>query len=107
LREEVGREDGIEGLGVLGERVLGEDELELTKEVSVRRAPEAVVSDLVEAFGEHMLKEATDELVGGEGHEVPLGCGGVLIAEGDLAVIGGNESAVADGDTMDIAPQVG
>jgi hypothetical protein len=103
LREEVGGEDGIEGVEGFGGSLWGEDELELSKNRAEGRAPEAVVPDFVEAFGRHMVKESTDELLCEQGHDAPLRSGRVLISEDDLAVVDGDEPAVADGNAMDVS----
>jgi hypothetical protein len=103
----LGREDRIEGIEGFRGSVWGEDQLELPEKGAVGRAPEAIVPDLVEAFDRHVLKETPDELKGRQRHDTPLGRVGVLIAEGDLAVVDGDQPAVGDSNTMDVSSQIG
>ena len=71
---------------------------------------ESVVTDAVEATGQDMHEKAPDELVGGQGHGLiaitRLGTI-VLPLEGDTAFIAGDQPAVADGDPMGVARQIG
>ena len=71
---------------------------------------QAVVADAVEACGQHMDEKAPDELGRGQGHGLvtmtPLGTI-VFPLKGDTAFIAGNEPAVADGDPMGVARQIG
>ena len=71
---------------------------------------ESVVADAMEASRQHMNEKAPDELVGGQGHGLvtitPLGAI-VLPLEGNTVLIAGNEPAVADGDPMGVAGQIG
>src|SRR5215472_1696280 len=67
---------------------------------------EAIVADPVEALGQHVHQEAADELMRGERHRLPaVGAVGavdavVLPPEGDGIGVGGDQSAVGDGDAM-------
>jgi hypothetical protein len=81
--------------------------LELPEKGAIGRAPEAIVPDLVEALNRHVLKETPDELQSRQRHDTPLGGLRVLIAEGHLAVVDGDQPAVGDGNTMDVSSQIG
>ena len=71
---------------------------------------QAVVTDTVEAGGQNMDKKASDEFGYGQGHGLvamtPLGTI-VFPLEGNTVFIAGNEPAVADGDPMGVARQIG
>ncbi len=69
-----------------------------------------VVADAVKACGQYVNEKAPDELGRGQGHGLvaitPLGAI-VFPLEGDATLIAGDEAAVADGDPMGVAGQVG
>src|SRR5215472_5136840 len=73
---------------------------------------EAIVADPVEALGQHVHQEAADELMRGERHRLPaVGAVGpvdavVLPPEGDGIGVGGDQSAVGDGDAMGVAREI-
>ena len=67
---------------------------------------EAEVAYLHEAFGEDVLEETVDELIGGEGAKFEQAGVGRVIAEGDLVVLELDEAAVGEGDAEDIGGQV-
>ena len=71
---------------------------------------QTVVTDAVEATGQDMQEKTPNELVGGQGQGLvtirPFGPI-VLPLEADTAFIAGNEPAVADGDPMGVARQIG
>ena len=67
---------------------------------------EAVVADLHEAFGKHVLEESEDELGGTEGHGSPSIGVGLLVAEEDGMVADLQDSAVGDGDAEDVWGEV-
>ena len=71
---------------------------------------ESVVTDAVEATGQDMQEKTPNELVNRQGHGLvtirPLGTI-VLPFEADTAFITGNEPAVADGEPMGVARQIG
>jgi hypothetical protein len=56
----------------------------------------------VDAAGQNVLEESADEFPGLQGHRLPAGCTGVLVAEDDLAIVGGQDAAVGDGDAVDV-----
>ena len=98
---------GIPGCGKRPAGVLGRQTLPNLLELGlVGRRPQAIVADLVDAGGQNVLKEATDELLGRYRHRTPLVVCGVLVAEGDLAVFDAQDAAVGDGDPVDVAPEV-
>jgi hypothetical protein len=74
--------------------------------LSTRRTPEAVVTHLGKAAGEHMLEETAEKLDTGEGDAAQLLSAVVAIAEGHVAVVEGLETTIADGDAEQIAAQV-
>jgi len=66
---------------------------------------EAVITDAMETLGQHMQQEASDELVRAEPHHLPAARAVDAIvppAERNRVVIGCNEAAVRDGDTMGV-----
>lgn len=71
---------------------------------------QAVMPDAVEAARQDMDQEAADELIGGERHDL-LTIGAVaavvLVAEGDAALVKGDQAAVRDRDPVGVAGQVG
>ena len=66
----------------------------------------AVVSDLVYAAGQDVLEESTDELLGVQRHCPPAGFAGFLVAEGDPAIVDGEDTAVGDSDAVDVTAEV-
>lgn len=69
---------------------------------------EAIMADTVEAVGQAVQKEASDELVRAERHQP----GGIAItivtpAEGHTGLIGADQAAIGDGDTVGVAPKIG
>ena len=70
---------------------------------------EPVVADAVEALGQHVQQEAPDELVRVKPHRLPAARAVdaiVLPAERDAGVVGCNEAAVRDGDTMGVTGEI-
>src|SRR5215475_3368766 len=70
---------------------------------------QTVVTDTVEALGQHMHQEATDELVGVERHHavsLPTFEAIILPFEGDALVIERDQAAVGDGDAMGIEREI-
>jgi len=67
---------------------------------------QTVVTDLDEAIGEHMLEEATDELLGGEGATPGLVSGGLFVSESDLAIMEAAEAAVTEGHAKDVRGEI-
>jgi len=70
-------------------------------------AEQPVMAQALKAPGEHMQQEAPDELGGWEGHyldgvALPI----IAPAEVDATVLQSNETLLADGDPMGIAPEV-
>ena len=71
---------------------------------------QAIVADAVESAGQHVDEEAAYELVGGECHHLRalLLVGAVILPfESDRGIVERDETAVADGDTVGVARQVG
>lgn len=69
-------------------------------------ACQAVAADLGKALWEHVPEEAVEELLGWEAKVAGLAGRPIAIAEGDLAIVEGLESAVGKGDTEDVAGEV-
>src|SRR5690606_29639892 len=71
---------------------------------------QAVVPDTVEAAWQNVDQEAADELVGDQSHDaLPFGAGAaiVLVAEGHLIAVEGDEAAVRDRHAMGVAREIG
>jgi hypothetical protein len=81
-------------------------EREVVQERTMDRAPQAIVADFVEALGQDLLENATDELVSRQGHGPPALVLGVLIAETHLALLDREEAVSGQGDAVDIPAQV-
>jgi hypothetical protein len=70
---------------------------------------EPVVADAVEAHGQHVHQETSDELVRVKPHRLPAARAAnaiVLPAERNRAVVGCNEAAVRDGDAMGVTGEI-
>jgi hypothetical protein len=75
--------------------------------LAVAITQEAIVADAVEAVGEYVEQEATNELVGRQGHGFLLAVLAiVLVAELHLAVFDIQQAVVGDGDAVGVASQV-
>src|SRR5215475_2415421 len=74
--------------------------------MSVRGSEQAVVTDFDEAFGQDVLKEAADKLLGGNGRESGPISGRILVGKSDLAILEGEDAAIADGDAKDVRSEV-
>jgi hypothetical protein len=74
--------------------------------MSVRGSEQAIVTDFDEAFGQDVLKEAADKLLGGNGQESGLISGRTLVGKSHLAILEGEDPAVADGDAKDVRSEV-
>src|SRR6516225_1775690 len=70
---------------------------------------EPIVADAVEALGQHVHQEAPDKLVRVKAHRLPAARAVdaiVLPTERDAGVVGCNEAAVRDGDTMRVTGEI-
>ena len=68
---------------------------------------EADVADAVEAVRHGVLKEAADEFVGGQGHDLGFAALAVVLpGEADPAVVEADQAAVGDGDAMGVAAEI-
>jgi hypothetical protein len=68
---------------------------------------EAEVADADQAFGQQVQQEASQKLIGGNGHDLVLAAMGIVSpAEGDAMVLESHEAMVGDGDAMGVAGQV-
>jgi hypothetical protein len=70
------------------------------------RTPQPIGADVVEPLGPHMLQQATNERLGGQGHGLPTLVLGVLVAAADLPIREGEEAVVGQRHPVDIAAQV-
>jgi len=105
-REDTGRLVGIVGAVVIGVMILdwrvGPEQMPDPGDIGgpVAVAKEAIVTDAMLAFWEHVDEEAADELVCLQGHGlVPTGATDAVIldAEGDTAGVHADQAAVGDG----------
>ena len=105
-----GRTGGRTSVHILGLRlglVSRHYAFDLLKSVSFGGAEQTVVSDLVEAFWQHMLEEPADELGSGQRHGIPAGVAGILVAEGHISLINGHDAVVGDGNPVDVTSEIG
>ena len=80
--------------------------LKLSEVMLLGGAPESVGADLDEAFGQHVLQEAVDEVVGREG-EVTEGLSTIIaIAKGDLPLVQSFQAAVNQCHAEDVSGQI-
>src|SRR5882724_6362923 len=67
---------------------------------------QAIVTDLDEPKGEHVLEEATDELLGTDGAMLELVSGRLFVRESDLTIMQLAEAVVAEGHTKDVRGEI-
>ena len=91
---------GQEGRGDFEERT------HLSQPITLARAEETVVADLLKTFGQDVLQEATDELLGGEGAGLPAAGGAVTVAERDLTLLKFKDTPIGEGDAKNIGSQI-
>jgi len=72
----------------------------------IGRAPETIIADLVESLGQHVQTESADELDAGDALGVPRACVIVLVAEGDMGLVHGQEAASGDRYAEDVTGQI-
>ena len=58
-------------------------------------------------FGQDVLQETPQELLGGEGHAPACAGGALLPAKGDMALLHLEDAPVGDGDAVHVAAEVG
>jgi Phage integrase, N-terminal SAM-like domain len=80
--------------------------LQLVQEGTMDGTPQPIVPDVVEPLGQHVLQETPDALVGGSCHHFPALVLGVRVAEAHLIVLGREDTAIGQGDPMDISAEV-
>src|ERR1700750_3093997 len=68
--------------------------------------PQAKVADLVEAAQQHVLEEATHELVAAEPAGAPLAALAVLVLDGDPVVVEADDAGIGERDAEDVAGEV-
>jgi hypothetical protein len=70
-------------------------------------AEKAVIADSMEALGQDMHKETADELIGGEGHDLPLAMMAIILpGETHLAVVDLAQAIIGNGDPVRIASDI-
>jgi len=67
---------------------------------------QAIVTDLDEPKGEHVLEEATDELLGTDGAMLELVSGRLFVRESDSALLQFTEAVVTEGDAKDARSEI-
>ena len=77
--------------------------------LAIARGEQAVVTDAVEALGQNVHEEASDELVDGQRHGAVAGvavAAVILVSEGDVGLVERDQAPVGDGDAVRVAGQV-
>ena len=74
--------------------------------LSARGAPDSVVSDFDTSARQDVLEEPPEEFVGWKCDVADLLGAVVAVAETDLAVVDGFQTAVGDGDSEDVAGEI-
>jgi hypothetical protein len=85
---------------------LGQDLLHPNQVFAIRGTPQAIVPNLVDTRRQHMLEKTPNELLGVDGHGRRLSCASGPIPKGHLTVVDRKDSAVGNGDPVDVASQV-
>ena len=68
---------------------------------------EAEATDANEAFGQDVDEETSQELIGCDGHDLPLAAGCVVLpAEGDAIAFEADQAMVGDGDAVRVAGEI-
>ena len=70
------------------------------------RVQQAEVAYFMEPLGQDMLEQAPQKLHSRQQHGFPFPGGGMLILEGHLVVVHGENAVVGDGNPVDIAAQI-
>jgi len=70
------------------------------------RMPKPEVADFVKAFGQDMLQVAAHELVAGERAGLVATGLSILVAEGDVGVVEGDQAPVGDGDAKGVTGEI-
>ena len=78
----------------------------MREQVTVVGAEQAVVTDFDEAWREHVLEEAANELCSSDGAVLELLAGGFFKSESDVAVLQFAQAVVADGDAKDVRGEI-
>src|SRR5271157_4525029 len=71
---------------------------------------QAVVTDAMQALGQHVYQEAPDELMRGQRHDLVAGgaVGAIiLVSEGHPPVVAGDQSMIGDGDAVGVTREIG
>ncbi len=74
--------------------------------LAMRGTPQTIVSNFVNTSREHMLQKTSYELLGANSHGFCLSIPGILISKGNLPVVDREDSAIGDGDTVNVAREI-
>jgi hypothetical protein len=74
--------------------------------LAMGRTPQTIVTNFVNALWQDMLEKTPDELLGADRHGLCLSPIGILIPKANLAVVSGEDSAVSDGDTVNVTGEI-
>ncbi len=69
-------------------------------------AEEAIVPDFDETFGQDMLQETANELLGGNCADPALACAGFGVAEGNLPTSQLEDTLLTDGHSENLCSQI-
>ena len=78
--------------------------LELSQALLLGGAPESVAADFNKPFGQDVLEEATNKVMGAEGHVAQLLGPVIPIAKSDLALVQGFQATVDQGHPEAASP---
>ena len=70
------------------------------------RTPQTIVTNFVNALWQYMLEETSDEFLSADGHGLCLSPTRILISKANLAVVRREDSAVRDGNAVNVAGQI-
>lgn len=74
--------------------------------LALPRVPQPEITDLVEAARQHMLEEATHELLAAEAAKLPTADLTLLVAKADMVVVKTNDTGVGERDAEHVAGEV-
>ena len=74
--------------------------------LTIGGAPQAIVANLVKALRQHVLEKASNEFLSKDGHRFGQITVGIFIPKGHLSIVDREDSAVGDGDPVNVAAQI-
>ena len=74
--------------------------------LAIGGTPQTIVTNFVNALWQDMLEKTPDEFLGVDRHGFNLSPIGILISKANLAVVSGENSAIGDGDTVNVAAEI-